>query len=86
MLKKVVLGIIAGSFALSAQTVLADDAQFWTGSSYQGVSALPFTGLSPEAVTPRVVAPMAAPQEMRQARGTAVTLPAPYNIEGGYFN
>jgi hypothetical protein len=88
MLKKVVYGIVAGSLLSAAQVASADDAQFWTGKAYQGVSALPFETFSTEAR--HAVAPKAAPQIDRETpQASAVqmaTVPAPYNTGGGYFN
>ena len=84
MLKKVVYGIVAGSLVFAAQVASAEDTQFWTGEKYQGVSALPFSTSPSGAEALRgAVMPEMAPQA--SARVT-VTLPAPYDTPGGYFN
>ena len=84
MLKKVVYGIVAGSLVFAAQAASANDAQFWTGERYQGVSALPFSTFPSGAEALRAaVTPKAAPQ----TSGTlTASFPAPYDRDGGYFN
>lgn len=87
MLKKIALVVVAGSLVLAAQAASADDTQFDIGGGrYQGVAALPFvTILSGAVATPMA----AAPQRLESTHAGTVagsSVPAPYNVPGGYFN
>ena len=91
MLKKVVIGVVAAGLVLGAQVASADDTQFWTGETYQGVSALPFDAFSNKAeVRTDAMAPEAAPRIeplVPQERATHVaTFPATYDTDTGFFN
>ena len=91
MLKKIVYGVAAASLVLAAQVASADDTQFWTGETYQGVSALPFDAFSNKAeVRSDAMAPEAAPRIERlipQDSATQMAIaPAPYDTNAGYFN
>jgi hypothetical protein len=87
MLKKVAFALVAGSLVFAAQVASADDTQFWVGDRYQGVAALPFTTVE-DLTGPE--APMAAPKAERvtprQGDTQIAIVPAPYDMEGGYFN
>lgn len=89
MLKKIVYGVVAASLVLAAQVASADDTQFWTGETYQGVSALPFDAFSKE-VGPDAMASEAAPRIERLMPQDSVTqvaiVPSPYDTDAGYFN
>lgn len=91
MLKKVAFALVAGGLVFAAQGASADDTQFWTGKTYQGVSALPFDAFSTEAdARSDAIAPKAA-QEVerltpRESGAQMVVVPAPYDTDAGYFN
>jgi hypothetical protein len=91
MLKKVAYGVVAASLVLAAQVAPADDTQFWTGETYQGVSALPFDAFSNKAeVRSDAMAPEAAPRIERlvpqdSAMQVAIT-PETYDSDTGSFN
>ena len=89
MFRKVAFAVLAGSLALAAQVASADDTQFDVGGGrYLGVAALPFhmTGMSWNSTAE--AAPAATPGRVEQthARGTQDNSPAPYNVQGGYFD
>lgn len=91
MLKKIVYGVAAASLVLAAQVVSADDTQFWTGETYQGVSALPFDAFSNKAEVRRdAMAPEAAPRieplTPREDAMEVASFPMTYDSDTGRFN
>lgn len=89
MLKKVAFALMAGSLVFAAQVASADDTQFWTGETYQGVSALPFDALS-RYDRSDAKAPMAVPQIERLTPRESVMevaiFPMTYDSDTGRFN
>jgi hypothetical protein len=74
VLKKVAVALVAGSFAIAAQSALADSEQFWNGKHYQGVADLPFPSLD------------SANEARREATMPERTAPAPYETPDAYFS